>query len=227
MHSFWYIGVLDLFVVENIFRYPALQLLKLFGCISVLSRWWFLHVCVCVCVRARARVCVCVCVCVCVVGNGVWDLPVSAGEVFGWREAAVAESRGGGVCAQTVCSATFTAVSTHNHSHTITHTHTQSLTHNHSHAITNNHSHAHKTHTHNRTHNHTHNHTLTHNHSHTRTHTHTITHTHTHTLVFLTWWNFLLTLIILCRSNPNPKPKQCYCLNKQNVQKIVNWNRIE
>lgn len=57
--------------------------------------------------------------CVCVTGNGVWDLPVSAGEVSGWREAAVVESRGSGVCAQTVCSATFTPVSTcaHNHTH--------------------------------------------------------------------------------------------------------------
>lgn len=42
----------------------------------------------------------------CVVGDGVRDLPVSAGEVSGRREASVAESGGRGVGPQTVCAAT-------------------------------------------------------------------------------------------------------------------------
>lgn len=47
------------------------------------------------------------------VGDGVRDLLVSAGKVSGWRETPVVESRGCGVCTQTVCSASFTAVREH------------------------------------------------------------------------------------------------------------------
>ncbi|XP_076848587.1 folliculin-interacting protein 2 isoform X2 [Brachyhypopomus gauderio] len=91
-----------------------------------------------------------------------------------------------------------TCTTTHTHTHAQSHTHTHNHTHNHTCTTTHTHNHTHthaQPHTRTTTHTHTHNHT--HAQPHTRTTTHTHTHNHTHTRIFVCFYTFLPSAVIL------------------------------